>query len=54
LNKIDERSGEYQTEPGSDGIPDADLYPQDRKISILEAYRYAADYVETNSESQHP
>jgi len=47
LNKIDENG---------DGIPDADLYPQDGNISILEAYRYAADFVESNHPpgSQHP
>jgi len=46
LDRIDE---------DGDGTPDADLYPQDGNISILEAYRYAANYVEENFPGkQHP
>jgi len=55
LDKVDERSGPNQDQPGSDGIPDADLYDQDGKISILEAYRYAANFVAENRPGkQHP
>jgi len=33
---------------------EVDLYPPDGKVSILEAYRYAADYVAGQPVIQHP
>ena len=59
LNEIDECNN-INGEPIPDGIPDADICPQDGNISILEAYRYAAEKVEdqvvqnNNLKPQHP